>query len=284
VVIRPTFARCLDCHTDEHGGQLAARPGKGECGDCHKVAGWKPSTFDRGAHARLRLPLDGRHADIECQACHGLDRKELPPLPKAQLGEAGFFFKVTEVECTACHLDPHKGRFAAGGPRRKERGCAACHDARAFQPSTADVATHATFGFALEGAHRATACVACHDELKAGGTGRRSSLIRSGDSSKELRFESKKTGCAECHQTPHGTQFDGRPDRGRCDACHTVEAFAPAGKFNHDRDASFALKGAHEGVPCNQCHPSDLKSGNPKSLIFRPISGKCESCHDKESR
>ena len=284
VIIRPAFARCLDCHADDHGGQLAARPGHGECADCHRVAGWKPSTFDRPAHARLKLALDGRHADIECRACHGADRKELPPLPKLSLGTATFLFKVSEVECTACHLDPHKGRFAPGGARPKAGGRPACHDTRAFRPSMADVAAHAKFGFALEGAHRATACVACHDELKPVPGARRSSLIRSGSKYGELRLESKKKECADCHQTPHGDQFDMRKDRGRCDACHTVEVFAPAGRFDHDRDASFALKGAHEGVPCIQCHPTDPKSGPAKALIFRPVSAKCESCHGKESK
>jgi hypothetical protein len=284
VIIRPAFARCLDCHDDDHGGQLASRPGKGECADCHRVAGWTPSTFDSPSHARLKLPLEGRHADIRCRACHGVDRPELPPLPKVTLGKANFLFKVTEVACTDCHLDPHKGRFAAGGPRAKDRGCLACHDTRAFRPSTADVAAHATFGFALDGAHRATSCLACHDELKPTPGNHRSSLVRSASVIAELRFESRKKDCADCHETPHGDQFNARPDRGRCDACHTVDVFQPAGKFNHDRDASFPLKGGHEGVPCNQCHPTDLKSKNPKALIFRPVSGKCESCHGKESK
>jgi predicted CXXCH cytochrome family protein len=285
VVIRPLFGRCLDCHADDHNGQLAARPGKGECADCHRVAGWKPSTFDRPAHAKLKLAIDGRHADIECRACHGDDRKELPPMPKVQLGKARFLFKVSEVECTACHVDPHKGRFAVGGARAKDQGCVGCHDTRAFRPSTADVAVHAKFRFVLEGAHRATSCVSCHEEIKqAPGTRRRSALVRSASTFAELRFESAKTECVDCHKTSHGDQFDGRPDRGRCDACHTVDAFQPAGKFNHDRDAAFALKGAHEDVPCHQCHPTDLKSGNPKSLIYRPVSAKCESCHGKESK
>jgi hypothetical protein len=285
VILRPVFARCLDCHQDDHGGQLATRPGKGECGDCHKVAGWTPSTFDRQAHGRLKLGLEGRHADISCRTCHGADRKELAPLPKVVLGKANFLFKVPEIECVACHLDPHKGRFVRGGARAKERGCLACHDTRAFRPSTADVEAHASFGFALDGAHRATACVECHEELKRPATTHRSSLIRSGTSYGELRFDSKKEDCVDCHQTPHGDQFAGRTDRGRrCDACHTVDAFGPAGKFDHDRDASFALKGAHERVPCNQCHPKDAKSADPKALIYRPVSGKCESCHGKESK
>jgi len=286
VVIRPAFARCLDCHQDDHAGQLASRASHGECADCHRVSGWTPSTFDRPAHARLRLPLDGRHADVPCRACHGADRQGLPPLPKVSLGKAGFLFKVLEVECTACHLDPHKGRFAAGGPRAKPEGCLACHDSRAFRPSTADVGAHAKFGFALEGAHRATPCLDCHDELKnrPAVAPKRSTLVLARTSFPELRFESNRRNCVDCHQTPHGDQFDGRPDGGKCEACHTVDAFAPATRFDHTRDASFSLKGAHETVPCQQCHRVETVGNRPKTVRYRPLSGKCESCHGKESK
>ena len=81
-----------------------------------------------------------------------------------------------------------------------------------------------------------------------------------------------------------GDQFDARNDRGRCEACHGVDAFAPASKFDHTRDATFSTRGAHEHVPCNQCHPTDKKGRTPKALIYRPVSGKCESCHGKESK
>jgi hypothetical protein len=285
VVIRPVFGKCTDCHADDHGGQLSARPNRGECADCHRVTGWRPSTFDRPAHAKLKLALDGRHADIECRACHGNDRKGLRPLPPTPLGKANFLFKVPELDCLACHADPHKGRFAAGGARAKDKGCLACHDLRAFRPATADVAAHEKFGFVLEGAHRATACLACHEEIKASNAApKRSSLVAAGATFAELRFESSRKECVDCHKTPHGDQFDARKDKGRCDACHSVEAFAPASRFDHTRDAAFSTKGAHERVPCNQCHPTDMKSGNPKSLIYRPVSGKCETCHGKESK
>jgi len=284
VIIRPAYARCLDCHTDDHGGQLAARAGKGECADCHRVLGWQPSTFDRVTHAKLRLPLDGRHADVECRACHGAERAGLRPLRATALGKAKFLFKVSELECSACHADPHKGRFATGGPRAKEKGCLACHDARSFRPSTAGVAAHAGFGFALDGAHRATACVACHEEMKQPPATRRSSLIAGGTSFSSLSFAVGRKECGDCHEDPHGNQFANRQDGGRCDACHGPEAFRPASRFDHDRQAAFPLRGGHEAVPCNQCHPTDLKGGTAQSLIFRPVPGKCESCHGEESR
>ncbi len=286
VVMRPVAATCLDCHADDHGGQLRARADHGNCAACHGVGGWKPSTFDRSAHAKLNLALDGRHGDIECRACHGSDRKGLPPITAtATLGKAGFLFKVTQVACAACHADPHKGRFSTGGARAKDRGCLACHDTRAFRPSTASIASHKDFGLALDGAHGATPCVACHADMKqTTGTSRRSSLIAGGASFAELRFEAK-TACADCHDNPHGNQFASRKDGGRCDACHTTEAFQPAGRFDHDRDAAFSLKGAHEKVACNRCHANDLSGGHPERLIFRPLSGKCESCHGgKENR
>ncbi len=286
VVLRPAFMKCLDCHTDDHGGQLSARTDRGNCAVCHRVTGWKPSTFDQSSHAKLKLLLDGRHADVECRACHGADRKGLPAIgAKVSLGKAAFLFKVSEVECAACHADPHKGRFSGTGARAKERGCLACHDTRAFRPSTTDIATHQQFGFALEGAHRATPCVACHAEMEQKGpVQKRPTLILAGGRFAELRFETR-TACADCHETPHGDQFAARKDQGRCDACHTADAFQPAGRFDHNRDAAFSLKGAHERVPCNRCHPTDVNGGNPNRLIFRPVSGKCESCHGgKETR
>ncbi|HXI21929.1 MAG TPA: hypothetical protein VNH46_12615, partial [Gemmatimonadales bacterium] len=165
----------------------------------------------------------------------------------------------------------------------KPAGCAACHDTRRFRPSTVDVAAHQSFGFALEGAHRATPCVACHAEMKAPAAPR-SSLIAARASIPGLRFEAK-TACTDCHQTPHGTQFASRKDQGRCDACHGMEAFVPASRFDHNRDAGFTLKGAHQSVPCDRCHPADPTSSSPGRRIYRPVSSKCESCHSgKEGR
>lgn len=283
VVLRPASARCLDCHQDLHGGQLTSRSDKGECGSCHTLAGWKPSRFDKAQHASLKLKLEGRHQEISCRSCHGADRKGLPPLSQtASLGKAGFLFRVTESDCATCHVDPHRGRFTRGGERAQSAGCPACHSTVTFSPSITDVASHRTFAFPLEGAHRALPCMACHQEMK-NRPPARSSLIAGGAVFGELRYASGKS-CADCHKTPHGEQFSNRPDGGRCDACHGVDAFAPAARFDHNKDAAFSLKGAHQNVPCNRCHPS-APGGDARRLIYRPVSGKCENCHaGKEAR
>ena len=284
VVMRPAYARCTDCHADDHGGQLKTSASQGECSACHRVAGWTPSTFDSAAHAKTRLVLDGRHQEVPCAACHGTSRTGLPPLTASvALGKANFLFSLNEVDCAACHVDPHRGRFAALGARPTTAGCLACHGTRAFRPSTTTVAAHTQLGFALEGGHRATPCSACHKELGRPPVAKQSSLVRAGGTWAELRLVAQET-CVACHTNPHGTQFDAWNAKGACAACHSVETFAPAQKFNHDTDASFSLKGAHEKVPCGQCHVRDPKSADPRVLVYRPLSGRCDTCHGKEVR
>ena len=284
VVLRPRFGACADCHADDHGGQLAATASKGECSACHRVAGWTPSTFDSAAHAGTKLALDGRHQEVACTACHGVRRVELPPMTAtATLGKAGIRFQLAEVDCAACHVDPHAGRFAAGGPRPAAEGCRACHGTRAFRPSGADIAAHAAFGFPLEGGHRATPCSACHEELLRPAATGRSTLVRGPGGFGELRFEAPRA-CAACHDSPHGDQFAAWDAKGACAACHGLEAFVPASRFDHDTAASFALRGAHEKVPCARCHVTRAAGPTGGILLYRPLSGECESCHAKESR
>jgi hypothetical protein len=278
VVLRPPSGACLACHTDDHGGQLAARPDKGECASCHLVAGWTPSRFDAQSHTKLKVTLAGKHGTVECAACHGAKRAGLKPFPTTvALGKAGFLFHPPETTCTDCHLDPHQGRFARGGERAKPEGCVACHDQQAFRPSTVTFEVHAKYALPLEGAHRAVPCAGCHGEMK-GRAPTRSSLVASGTSFVALKL-SGSTVCSDCHKTPHGDQFSSRADHGRCDACHGLDGFAPASRFDHNRDTAFSLKGAHEGVACNRCHTPDRTSTVPGRLIYRPLSGKCESCH-----
>jgi len=278
VVMRPTFDRCESCHTDVHGTQLASMNPRVACAECHQVAGWSPSSVDQAAHARTRLPLDGRHGEVTCRVCHAKDRKGLPPLPPgAPSDRVGFVFRIPEVVCTGCHQDPHGGRIASASARVQKEGCLACHDTRAFRPSSAGPAAHAEFGFPLDGAHGATPCVGCHAEMKAAPQARRSSLVAAA-ALPSMRFAAKRE-CAACHKTIHGNQFSSRTDGGRCDACHDTGGFAPASRFDHTRDASFSTKGAHAAVPCAKCHSPDPSSTDRRSLTYRPVSAKCESCH-----
>ena len=62
---RMSHERCRDCHEadDPHGAQFADRA----CTECHDTDAFRVVSFD---HAKTRYPLDGRHQDVDCGACH----------------------------------------------------------------------------------------------------------------------------------------------------------------------------------------------------------------------
>jgi hypothetical protein len=289
VDLRPAHGACTDCHADAHAGQLARRAGgiapRGggiACEGCHTVKGWKPAGFTAEDHRSLEMALDGAHAKAACAACHGPKRPGLPALPDVEtLGRAGIAFRLAERNCTDCHADPHDGRFSdgAGGGMASRDGkasCLDCHTMEAFRPSTLDPAAHARFGFPIEGAHRAVACSDCHTGLEAPPAP--SSLVLAAGTRRELAFAGHRTRCEECHTGPHGDQFTGRTGGyvTGCVSCHTVEGWKPAARFDHDRDATFALKGSHARVACARCHQRQDEAGHP---IYRPVPSRCEECH-----
>ena len=167
VDLRPAAERCTDCHADAHAGQLAKSPSKGDCTVCHGLDGFRPARYGVAEHAKLEFPLLGRHADVECKACHGPERPGLPPMPAAAVvGPAGVDLHPGFARCADCHRDPHEGRFSPGGARAVDSDCLACHDHRSFRRTPYDVAAHAKSRFPLEGAHVAVACLDCHRELE----------------------------------------------------------------------------------------------------------------------
>ncbi len=282
VLLRPAHARCRDCHEDAHGGQLLKRPDQGACESCHTVSGWRPSTFTAKDHAMLKLALEGRHANIKCAACHGPSRKGLPALPgPGKLGSARVALVSLDSACASCHLDPHGGRFGPGGARPKPEGCLACHDVRAFRPSTVDAEAHRAFAYPLEGAHSATPCDACHEDLKAPPS--RSSLLLAAGAARPMTLATRSQRCEGCHSSPHGEQFAQRPDRGACESCHGEGAFRPADRFDHDRDARFPLEGVHARVRCDRCHATVTDPSGRAMTIYRPVARECAGCHGKDS-
>ena len=94
-----------------------------------------------------------------------------------------------------------------------------------------------------------------------------------------LKFEKKHDTCAECHEDPHGGQFAGRDRGSDCGVCHGSAAFRPPDRFDHDRDARFALAGAHATVACDKCHPVAARPDGTDGPIYRPLEFACEDCH-----
>ena len=245
---RPGFGTCASCHADAHQGTATLAGLPADCAGCHGLSGFVPATYTAADHGRSSYPLEGRHAAVKCAACHTRGAA----VPAATWGPARVVLRPNSAGCLTCHADPHGGRLA-------RQACEACHAVQGFRPSGVDVAAHAGFGFALEGAHRATPCSGCHAP---------------GD----LEFQAPRS-CGACHADPHDGQFAARPLPAEgCESCHTVDAFAPAPGFDHERDAAFRLEGAHAAAPCRACH-----APGPDGPVYRGLSPKCESCHGKES-
>ncbi len=270
--------RCSDCHADTHGGQFVGRGERGDCAACHRVDGWRPTTFSASDHARLGLPLEGRHAKIECAACHGPDRKgSQRALPAGTPGTARWALALGDVPCVACHADPHQGYFAAAARGPKKQDCLVCHNVEAFRPSIVDARVHRRFDFPLAGAHLATPCERCHK-----GMADRSpvpaipAVARDGAAPLIFTAEGK---CVSCHENPHGRQFAQRSDEGSCGACHGDRTFKPATRFDHDTGTVFPLLQAHRDVACDRCHERKEDVAGRLRMVYRPLTSVCRDCH-----
>jgi hypothetical protein len=130
----------------------------------------------RGFDHQQVFPLDGRHAEIECQACH-----------------ADQIFGGTPARCSECHTEPeiHAGIFGLN--------CQYCHTAAAWSPAALRAHT-----FPLDhGDQGESDCQTCHGERYSEYTcygchnhqpdGIAESHAREGITEEEL------TRCTECH-------------------------------------------------------------------------------------
>ena len=128
-------AICQDCHgahdaafIQEHLVTFGAA-----CQDCHDGVD-RMSGFD---HTQV-FPLDGKHAEIECVACHANQQ-----------------FVGTPDQCAQCHAEPeiHAGVFGLA--------CESCHSTTAWVPAT--LLEHSfPLGHGLEDGSPPTACATCH--------------------------------------------------------------------------------------------------------------------------
>ncbi len=253
-VYKVAFAKCLDCHKDEHEGQFAAAPWQNKCEKCHAGATWKTSNFTLALHQKSKYPLTGAHIAVACNDCHK---------PMAGSPVALYHFKTTE--CTTCHEDIHHGEFAnrmaALSAARKPLGCEACHQTKDWHDlSKFD---HGTTKFALDGSHRAVQCIECHKPPNL----ERTML--------HVNFADAPKTCNECHQNPHADQFGERAQK--CEQCHNSNKWKPS-LFDHET-TGFSLKGGHENVACGACHQLKKDVNGEQVLFYKPTPKACEACH-----
>ena len=283
---RPAFSTCANCHADPHGGEATLVGRAVDCAACHTVQDFSPSTFTIGQHQATKYPLVGRHLSARCTDCHR-------PRPVAAGRLVSGVRTIANLRpafgsCTSCHLDPHTATPAKQVRQGNEGGitgatCESCHTLNGFAPTTLTMASHERYDFKLEGAHRTVPCAECHRELQRRDARRQVTLVHEAARRRglpPLTFEAG-TSCTSCHQNPHGEQFASRKDRGECESCHSLDAFTPAERFDHDKDSKFPLSPAHTRVPCTSCH---VRSRNGGPLQYRGTVVRCEQCHSGGKR
>jgi hypothetical protein len=245
----------VDCHKDPHGGRFIGKDQYGDCSACHSLEGFSPAHFSLLQHAQSKFPLTEAHLAVPCIACHS----------RVQTPEGGetTLFEFADTRCKTCHKDPHQhqvDRWIQTG------GCEICHTTAGWRSVKFD---HDRTRFKLESRHAETACLSCHGEPSARGE------------KTKYRFQGMSMECQVCHKDPHKGQFSSIQADGTritpCERCHTTKDWL-AEKFNHDRDSTFPLTGAHRTVACGKCHPATPQGGfNP--ILYKPIAHRCDSCH-----
>ena len=83
-------SKCVACHDNIH-ESLFDIDGETDCKRCHVTDNWFPEKFD---HNNTSFPLEGRHAEIECNECH---------ISSIVNGKTKIDYKIGKFECIDCH-------------------------------------------------------------------------------------------------------------------------------------------------------------------------------------
>ena len=231
------FANCNACHKDPHENRFGQN-----CKQCHSEESFHTikgmSTFN---HDKTKFPLVGKHKLVACNSCHKTNNMTVP---------------IKHDHCTDCHTDYHKKEFAKNGI---SPDCNQCHSIYGFSPSNYSIEKHNLTKFPLEGAHMATACIACHKKQD------------------KWTFRNIGSKCVDCHKNIHKGLMDEKfIQNENCTACHTVNNWKNI-TFDHTT-TGFKLEGVHAKQTCEACHfPKDGKGIRVQK--FAGLTADCSSCH-----
>jgi hypothetical protein len=260
----PAFEACADCHEDAHQGQLAEAPWKNDCSRCHTADGFAPSLISLQEHRQWEFPLEGAHRAVPCGECHAKSTQPPKVVAANVRVESNWAFHPQAQQCRDCHTDPHG--FEAGAMVRSGGApdCSECHAVSGW--NTTRPFDHQRTAFALKGAHRTVSCLQCHHVA-----GNLTANLR-------LAFHEAPKSCAECHEDVHSRQFVAPTGEVNCESCHAEERWKPS-KFDHERQSTFSLVGAHQEVPCRQCHTRVETRDERPILIYAGVPRGCAECH-----
>jgi Zn finger protein HypA/HybF involved in hydrogenase expression len=134
--------------------------------------------------------------------------------------------------------------------------CSLCHKADAWLPAKVSRRfDHGKYGFALEGAHAAAKCTACHATLE---------------------FKSARMQCASCHEDVHRGEMGAD-----CQRCHSARSFLDQAQMRRlHQTTRFPLTGGHAGLDCESCH----RPASAGQLQFVGTRAACAECHMDDFR
>ena len=261
------------------------RPARIVPGSETKSAGPSKSSFV-AQHASTGFPLEERHAEIPCDACHGATQ----PRPDCGSCHRSPHGKSLKRACEDCHTagfpfsnvkfkHPPKDLFAF----HQDLPCTKCHDGKTFQKASRNCTgchadshkgslgrdcyechrgpawdvtrfNHNTTGFPLTGAHQGLECGDCHRDLQS------------------FKIVPRPTGCASCHERDYrSSRFDHLAYAAgtNCQECHMLDSWT----YAHS-PAWFNIRtGRHAGISCDVCH------GNSQN--YREYT--CHACHARHA-
>ncbi|MBI4511356.1 MAG: hypothetical protein HY698_17115 [Deltaproteobacteria bacterium] len=243
---------CEACHAKDsrHGERFSAFGSPPACGTCHPGTSFEPSVFNHDTRARFRLT--GKHARVPCRSCH-----------RGAEPHAWERFDLEKDGCTGCHkhADVHGRKFKASE-------CLGCHQ----MGGVIETSARAKARFHGKGArfplglgHARVLCRSCHGEDKWKGVS------------------------AECGSACHEDSLHRGSLGAQCTRCHSGGTWA-ATRFDHEEDSTYPLRGRHEGVRCDACHPQRAFKPTPTTCSAKgchldddahsaKLGSSCDRCH-----
>ena len=208
---------CVSCHADPHQGSMPAR-----CDACHTPAGW--TSVSRGFHKSGTFPLEGRHLDAPCAACH-----------------LNGVYKGTPMRCYDCHWirrQDDRYRTALGSD------CENCH--RPISWTAVQWDHGARTGMPLNAAHRNLSCDECHK----------------GGRFHAVSFDCYSCHREDYEETDEPNHARaGFPMT--CELCH-LPSHTSWEQASFDHNSVFPRQGVHATLECSACHRSGVYAGTPR--------------------